>query len=287
VSRLDLARPRSLGEALAWLEEPREERLVPLAGGTDLYVYLNFGTLPARHYLDLWPLGELRGIRMGSHATLIGALTTFTELREHAGIRRRCPMLAAAASEIGGVQIQNRATVGGNLANASPAGDSLPPLLALDASLELVSVQGARRVPVAEFYTNYRRTVLRPDEIIAEVVVPTPPRGVYQHFRKVGTRCAQSISKVVFAGWLARDARGRVEEVRLAYGSVAPTVVRARQAEDALRGRRLDPEAMRMARAALGADLTPIDDIRSTREYRMEVAGNLLEQFLAGAVQQR
>jgi CO/xanthine dehydrogenase FAD-binding subunit len=281
LSRLELLRPRSLGEALVALENAHQDPPLPLAGGTDLFVYLDFGTLDRRRFIDLWELRELRGIRAGPHATVAGALTTFTELRRHPAVRSRHPMLAAAAREVGAIQIQNRATLGGNLANASPAGDSLPVLLALGAALELVSVAGARRVRVEEFFQGYRRTALRRDELIAEIVLPRLPRGVFQWFRKVGTRRAQSISKVVFAGWLARDRRGRITEARLAYGSVAPVPVRAPAAERALVGRKPDAEAARAARAALGEVVKPIDDIRSTRDYRLEVAGNLLEQFLA------
>jgi CO/xanthine dehydrogenase FAD-binding subunit len=287
LSRLELLRPRNLGEALVMMQGASEHPLTPLAGGTDLFVYLNFGTLGATRFIDLWPLRELRGIRPGRHATMIGALTTFAELREHPAVRRRYPSLAGAAREIGGLQNQNRATLGGNLANASPAGDTLPVLLALDAVLELVSVRGARSVPVDEFFLGYRKTALAPDELIAEIVLPLPPRGAFQFFRKVGTRRAQSISKVVFAGLLTRDRRGRVGDVRLAYGSVAPIPVRARRAEGALRGRQLDRDAVAAARAALAEAVRPIDDIRSTRDYRAEVAGNLLAQFLAAAVEAR
>src|SRR5262249_48531751 len=160
----------------------------PLAGGTDLFVYLNAGTLPDRRFLDLWPLRELRGQRESRARMRLGALETFTRIRQSALIRRRYPALAAAAGVVGGAQIQNRATLAGNMANGSPAGDSLPVLLALDADVRLVCERGAREVPFAEFYTGYRATVRRPDELIESIRLPIPGRGTRQHFRKVGTR---------------------------------------------------------------------------------------------------
>jgi CO/xanthine dehydrogenase FAD-binding subunit len=272
-----VARPRKLEEALAALAA--EPALRPIAGGTDLFVYLNAGTLADRRFLDVGALVALRGIRPGRTSVICGALTTFSEIRGHAVLRRRLPALAAAAAEVGGWAIQNRATLAGNIANASPAGDSLPALLAHDAIVHVRSRHGAREIPYAAFHTGYRRLALAPGELITAVTLPWPARGVRTFFRKVGTRRAQSISKVVFSGALGLDRRGRVTHVRLAYGSMAATPVRALAAETALMGER-PLEALAAARAALGAQLTPIDDVRSEREYRMQVAGNLLEQFV-------
>jgi CO/xanthine dehydrogenase FAD-binding subunit len=281
LSTLEVLRPRTLGQALrAMANGPGEDRLLPLAGGTDLFVYLNAGTLPPCRFLDLWPLAELRGIRTARQGMRLGALTTFSEIREHASLRRRYPSLVAAAAEVGGRQIQNRATLAGNIANASPAGDSLPPLLALDAQIHARSVREARIVPFAKFYRGYRDLALERDELIEAIELPTPPARSVQFFRKVGTRRAQSISKVVFAGIIRRDHKGRIDFIRLAYGSVAPIPLRARAAEEALLGDSPKPVVVERARAALLDDISPIDDIRSDREYRTTVAGNLLEQFL-------
>jgi CO/xanthine dehydrogenase FAD-binding subunit len=281
LSTLEVLRPRTLGQALrAIANGAADERLMPLAGGTDLFVYLNAGTLPPGRFLDLWPLAELRGIRATRQGLRLGALTTFSEIREHEILRRRYPSLVAAAAEVGGRQIQNRATIAGNIANASPAGDSLPPLLALDAIVHARSVRGLRTVPFGKLYRGYRDLDLDRDELIESIELPTPaPRSV-QFFRKVGTRRAQSISKVVFAGVLRRDRKGRIDHVRLAYGSVAPVPLRARGAEEALLGDSPSPAVIERARVALLEDISPIDDIRSDREYRTRVAGNLLEQFL-------
>jgi CO/xanthine dehydrogenase FAD-binding subunit len=277
LSTLAVARPRDLDEALAALAA--EPTLRPLAGGTDLFVYLNAGALADQRFLDLGGLAALRSIRPGRHGATLGASTTFSEIRAHPLLGRRLPALVAAAAEIGGWAIQNRATLGGNIANASPAGDSLPVLLAHDAIVHVRSVRGAREIPYAAFHTGYRRLALETGELITAVTVPWPASGVQTFFRKVGTRRAQSISKVVFAGAMGLDTRGRVTRARLAYGSMAPTPVRALAAESAFLGER-PREALAVARTALGAQLTPIDDVRSDRHYRMTVAGHLLEQFV-------
>jgi CO/xanthine dehydrogenase FAD-binding subunit len=243
-----------------------EQPLVPLAGCTDVYVNLNFGTLPAKRFIDLWPLDDLRRIRLSEGVLSIGALATYTEIIRSPLVRRRLPIIAEAAREIGGVQIQNRGTLGGNIANGSPAGDTLPVLAVADAILVLVSAAGERRVPFNSFYTGYRQSVLRADELIAAVEIP--PVAGSQWFRKVGTRAAQAISKVVMAGI-------RSERPRLALGSVAPTVVRLPLTEAAL----ASGASIIETRRALESEIRPIDDLRSTAEYRRRVSGNLLEQF--------
>ena len=280
LSTLEVLRPRDLTDALRMLRAAGGERPTPLAGGTDLLVYLNAGVPSGRRFLDLWGLAELRGIRAGKDGVRLGALATFSEIREHAALRRRFPALVAAAAEVGGRQIQNRATLGGNIANASPAGDSLPALMALDALVHARSVAGERSIAFGALYQGYRALALAPDELITGVAIPFPPARSRQFFRKVGTRRAQSISKVVM-GAVARSGRGgRLDHVRLAWGSVAPVTLRAARAEQALLGVPPSPAAAARARTALMADIAPIDDIRSDREYRLTVAGRLLAQFL-------
>jgi CO/xanthine dehydrogenase FAD-binding subunit len=264
VSCLELLQPRTVREALKMMRD--EGPLVPLAGCTDVYVGLNFGTLPAKKFIDLWPLDELRRIRLSDGALSIGALATYTEIIRSPLVRRRLPILAAAAREIGGAQIQNRGTLGGNIANGSPAGDTLPVLAVADATLVLASAGGERRVPFNSFYSGYRQSVLRCDELIAAVEVPRVDGR--QWFRKVGTRAAQTISKVVMAG--LRCARPRVS-----LGSVAPTVVRLPKTEAVL----ASGAPIGEARRTLEEEIQPIDDLRSTAEYRRRVSGNLLEQF--------
>ena len=262
----DLLEPRSLTDALKMLSS--EGPLVPMAGCTDLYVALNFGTLRPTRFLNLWRLDSLRGIETHGTTLRIGALTTFTEIIKSGMIRRRLPMLIAAAREVGGVQIQNRGTLGGNVANASPAGDTLPVLLAVDAIVVLRSVSGTRRVPMTSFYTGYRQTAARPDELIVAFEIPAV-RG-RQWFRKVGTRAAQAIAKIVVAGvWDTKP--------RLAIGSVAPTPLRLSQTEEALG----TGASLADAQDLLQREIAPIDDLRSTAEYRRQVAANLLAQFYA------
>lgn len=280
ISQLELLRPRTLAEALDAMAAPEDARPVPIAGGTDLYVYLNAGQLAATRFLDLSRLRELRGIRAGRLAVTIGAATTFAAIRGHQAIRRGLPSLARAASEIGAWQIQERATLGGNIANASPAGDSLPVLLAHDALVHVRSVRGERTIPADELFVAYRRLALAPDELIVAVTLPWPPPRAFAFFRKVGTRRAQSISKVVFAALLRRARDRSFDQVRLAWGSMAAVTKRAGAAEHALLGTRGTAADLARAREALAADLVPIDDIRSEAGYRREVAGRLLEQCL-------
>jgi CO/xanthine dehydrogenase FAD-binding subunit len=196
----------------------------------------------------------------------IGALATYTELIRSPLVQKRCPMLVAAAREVGGVQIQNRGTLGGNIANASPAGDTLPVLAAANAMLVLESASGARRIPFHAFFTGYRKSVRRSDELITSVEIPEITGR--QWFRKVGTRAAQAISKVVMAAV-------RAPRPSIALGSVAPTVIRLSGTEAVLAA----GGTIAQARAALTDEIHPIDDLRSTAAYRSLVAANLLEQF--------
>ncbi len=264
MSRLELVQPRSLDEALRRLRD--EGPLVPLAGCTDLYVGFHFGTVVAQRFLDLSGLQALRGIRRRGDVLVIGALATYTELIASPLVRRRVPILAEASREIGSPQIQNRGTLAGNVANASPAGDTLPVLAVAEAIVVLRSVDRERRVPFGSFYTGYRRTVMRPDELI--VAVEVPPVEGRQWFRKVGTRAAQAIAKVVMAAV-------RAPHPRIALGSVAPTVVRLPQTEAVLAG----GGSLTDAQAVLVNEIQPIDDLRSTAAYRRRVSANLLAQF--------
>jgi xanthine dehydrogenase small subunit len=284
LSTLEVARPRNLREALGIMRTAEGgERPIPIAGGTDLLVYLNAGTQQGARFMDLWPLDELRGIRAGVKSFTLGALTTFSEMREHAALARQFPALIAAAGEVGGRQIQNRATIAGNIANASPAADSLPSLMALEAVVHARSSDAARAIPIDGLYRGYRALDLGPDELITAVELPIAPSRSVQFFRKVGTRRAQSISKMVMAGVIRFGRDGRIDHLRIALGSVAPVTLRARATEASLLGVSPSPVASHRARAALMDDIAPIDDIRSDREYRRTVAGNVLEQFLRSA----
>ena len=273
--------PRDLSAAYALLADAGADAWRPLAGGTDLMVQMagEIGEPPPR-VLDIWRLDELRGIGVHDGSLVIGALTTYTELRTSPAVRDVIPALAEAAATIGAAQIQNRGTIGGNIVNASPAGDTLPVLLAVGAQMVLGSARGERTVDVDDFWPSYRTTALAPDELLLRVRIPVLPERQVR-FRKIGTRRAQAISKVVMAlAWEAAAADGPWTAVRLALGSIAATTVRARDAEAALEGKTPTPEVAEAAVAALTAELRPIDDVRSTAAYRRLVAGRVLHRLL-------
>jgi CO/xanthine dehydrogenase FAD-binding subunit len=238
------------------------------------------GEPPAR-IIDIWGLDELRGIGVEGDALVIGALTTYTEIRRSPVVAEFVPALAEAAATIGAAQIQNRGTIGGNVVNASPAGDTLPVLLALGATFELGSASGDRQVPADDFWPEYRTTARRDDELLLRVRVPLVPERQVR-FRKVGTRRAQAISKVVMAlAWRANGTDGAAwSDVRLALGSLAATTVRAPATEAILEGAAPTRDSADAAVAALTGELRPIDDVRSTAEYRRLVAGRVLHRLV-------
>jgi CO/xanthine dehydrogenase FAD-binding subunit len=254
--------------------------LRPIAGGTDLMVQIT-GELgePPRRVLDLWRLDELRGIALDGHDLVLGALTTYTEIRRSPLVAEFLPVLGDVAATIGAVQIQNRGTLGGNIANASPAGDTLPMLLALDARIGVASARGERTIAAADFWTGYRQTALAPDELIVNVRIPLDGERQVR-FRKIGTRRAQAISKVVMALAWQPDANGAWRNVRLALGSVAERPVRATVTEQVLEGSPPDAATAARAVAALEAEIHPIDDVRSTAAYRTAVAGRVLHRLI-------
>ena len=283
LAQYDMRTATNLEEALAIRAEGD---WMPFGGGTDLMVLLEAGRLPARRFLNLWKIPELRGITTTDAGVRIGALVTYTDLLESEVIASDYPLVCEAARETGAVAIQNRGTIGGNLANASPAADLPPALLVYDAELELASRRGTRRIAYSGFHQGYKKMDLAPDELIVSVILPGTARPSRQSYRKVGTRRAQAISKVCFASVAYLDPRedggaATIRDIRIAIGSVAPTVIRARAAEAILRGSTASAASVAAARAALSQDISPIDDIRSTASYRLTVAGNLLEEFLS------
>ena len=268
VPAYDLRVPRDLTETLALLAaEPGVWR--PLAGGTDLMVLFEAGKLEHRRLVNIWGLRELRGITVDESTVTLGALTTYTDVLRHSILRAEFPLLAAAAAETGGIATQNRGTLGGNIVNASPAADSPPALLVYDTDIELISARGARWLPYREFHTGYKQLRILPDELLRRIRLSRGTSRFQAHYQKVGTRKAQAISKICFAGLRVPSTR----EVRIAYGSVAPVPLRCFQTEAAIRDGR-DPLD------ALAAELSPIDDMRSTAAYRLRVAQNLLREFL-------
>lgn len=272
-------RPRSLDEAVRSLSD--DPALVPTAGCTDLMVRGPEALHRMDRVLDLLEIAELRGIQEIEGGIEIGATTTFTEIGRSPAIRAAFPVLAEAAGQIGGWQIQNRATLGGNMANASPAGDSLPVLLALDAVVVAAGAGGLREIPYTEFHTGYRKTALQPGEIVSRVRLPTPPQGTVQAFRKVGTREAQAISKVVVA-MVSRIADGRIADLRIAAGSVAAMPVRLHAAEEAARGLAAGPETADLIGKTAAGEVEPIDDVRSTAVYRRFALERVVRRMVLG-----
>jgi CO/xanthine dehydrogenase FAD-binding subunit len=277
-------RPASLSEVCATLSRRsgKGEETILLAGGTDWIVSQHLappslgGALPL--VLDVSRVAELQGIRITGERASVGAAATYLELRQHAVLTRRVPMLTAMARDVGAVQIQARGTLGGNLATASPAADGCAALMALDATLVLASRRGERRVPVAQWFTGYRRTALGPDEVIVRVEFALPKSGSRQLWRKVGTRAAQSISKVALAA-VGEYERGRCVRVGLGMASVAPVTV----ALPSVRALAVSPGPTAVPdddlEAALRRDISPIDDVRSTAAYRAHVAFALVRGF--------
>jgi len=277
-SSYELVAPLSLERVLALMaEEPGV--WTPVAGGTEVMVQFGAGRLAAQRLVSIRELRELRTIAERGDELHVGAGCTYTDLRRSSVIASEFPMLSTAAAWTGSIANQNRGTIGGNIVNASPAADSLPALLVYEAELILISTRGERRVPYLDFHTGYKQTLLRPDELIRAIVLPRRYSGYVSCSRKVGPRNAQAISKLCTAA-LARVSGSRIEEIRIAFGSMAPVPLRLHETERVLNGSEWSEYVLRLARQALRAEVSPIDDIRSTQEYRVAVAGNLLEEFL-------
>jgi len=279
VPSYQLISPANLDEALEALTKANGT-WKPFAGGTDLMVLLESGKLPHKNYVNIWNLKELRGVEVTDDQVLLGALTTYTEVQNHPVLQTEFPMLCEAARETGGIAIQNRGTLGGNIVNASPAADSPPALLAYDAELELISKTGERRVPYSSFHRGYKQMDIRADELLRAIRLPRSTEALTHYYRKVGTRKAQAISKVCFAA-IGQTQNGQIVNVRIALGSVAPIPLRCVKTEVALRGQINNPVTVSKAKTLLAAEISPISDIRSTRDYRVQVSLNLLADFLS------
>jgi CO/xanthine dehydrogenase FAD-binding subunit len=273
----ELVVPGSLPAVLALLAgEPGWQ---PVAGGTDIMVSYAAGKLSAPRLVSIWNLPELRRIEIFPNEVRIGAACTYTDLRESSVVANEFPLLAKAASWTGGIANQNRGTLGGNIANASPAADSLPALLAYDANLIVISVRGERRIAYRDFHIGYKQMLLAPGELIQSVCLPRACAGYRFYARKVGSRNAQAIAKVCLAG-LGLVSHRVIEDVRIAIGAVAPVPLRLTETERLLQGKAIDPPLLELVRKTVADEIRPIDDIRSTARYRGRVAANLVGEFL-------
>lgn len=279
-SDYELVRGRNLQNTLDLLSNGEGWR--PIAGGTDLMVLLNAGKLPFLRLVSLRNLDELRRISVSDEAISLGAAVTYSDMQRHPLLNTEFPLLSQAASWTGGVANQNQGTLGGNIANGSPAADSAPPLLVYEAQIHLLSLAGERIVPYADFHLGYKKFAMQPHELLGSIVLPRRTVGRWQdHGRKVGTRRAQAISKVSFAA-TATSSDGYISRIHLAFASVAPIPLRCRSTEQLLTGAPLAEQTFENARQMLKAEISPIDDIRSTASYRTQVAQNLLCEFLSG-----
>jgi CO/xanthine dehydrogenase FAD-binding subunit len=279
---MEVLRPRSVEETVSLFGKRPEA--IPIAGGTDFMVSWNAGQENGKTVLDLSALQDWKRIRKRTNGLRIGCLASHWQIQKHEAIQKDFPLLAEACRTIGGVQIQVRGTLGGNIANASPAGDSFPPLAVYEAVVHTISPRGKRTIPFLDVFTGVKETSLEPSELIEAVEIPyISPRPARRLFRKVGTRAASAISKTVAAGllWMKRD--NTIRELRFALGSMAPTVRRLRTVEAFVGGKKPTRTVLAKARELLAEDVSPIDDLRSTAEYRLEVSRNLLSWFLSPA----
>ena len=278
VAQYELIAPGSLDAVLQILADS-PDHYTPIAGGTELMVALGAGRLQSKKLVSLWSLTELRFIETTPDALVIGAGTTFTDIRRHPVIQKEFPILAQAASWTGSIANQNRGTLGGNIVNASPAADSPPVLLAYDATVTLVSTRGPRTIPYRDFHLAYKETALEPDELLQSITLLRNMKSYKSYIRKVGPRNAQAISKVAIAA-IARMKNEHIEDIRIGGASLREYPTRLTTTEKALLHKPITPSVIAAARAAVLTEARPIDDIRSTAKYRATVAANLLEEFL-------
>lgn len=286
--KMKIYKPDSVNEALIILSEISGPRYI-LAGGTDLLVQAKDGTLPKSSWLDISGIGEFKIIQevqlSDENFIWIGCCATYNDCIRSAVIEKYIPSLHQACTIVGGPQIRNMGTIGGNIANASPAADSVPPLISAGAELELASLHGKRTVLIEEFVTAPRKTILKEDEMILGVKVPKN-KNVTGKFMRIGTRGSMAISKVSIAVHLEINGNSTPEYIGIALGAVAPTVIRAKQTERLFIERGINQDTIQEASNIIMTEVSPIDDIRSTKEYRRSMCGVLLKRIFTSIAQQ-
>jgi OHCU decarboxylase len=271
----DLVVAETVGEALRYISDGRR----PIAGGTDLMVLFDAGRLPYRRLVSVQGIKELRNIEVTDQYVYVGACVTHSEIRMDPVLQREFDLICRAAAWTGGIANQNCGTLGGNIVNASPAADSLPALLVYDVQLELMSRRGARWVSYDSFHTGYKSMQMETDELLTRIRCPRPTGPRVEYGRKVGARKAQAIAKLGMAAIATMNGQSTAT-VRVAMSSMAPVPLRCTKTESALTGVVITPAVRREAAAMLASEVSPIDDIRSSREYRRRVAINLLGEFI-------
>lgn len=286
-SEISVVSPRDLNEALDKLGDSHEGLRI-VAGGSDVIVQLRDGVFKAQKLLNILTLKELRFITRNGNTIHIGSLATYNDIVHSPLTRQYAWPLVGAARQIGAIQLQNTATLGGNLGNASPAGDSIPPLYALDATVVTRSKTGKREIPIEQFFVGYRKLALRSDELIEEVHFEGLDNSDRASYMKLGSREANAISIVDIAVVLRDETRDQTfKTVRVAIGAVAPTIRRARKCEEALTSTQLTPETLKKAASLVADDASPIDDIRGSAEYRKEAIVAIAYEALYNAIYAR
>ncbi len=273
-------RPDGLAAAVEFLAEHKDKPQI-IQGGTDVMVGRGRGIGDEKSWLNLSGITELRELHEEADGTLsIGAGVSLARLQADPRVQHNWPNLASSASQTGAPAIQNRATLGGNICNASPAADNAPALLAYDAELEIIGPQGRRRLPYRHFHLAYRRTSLEPDELLARILLPPMRTDLCHYYRKVGARAAQAIAKLGLAAVLHWTSEGTIAWARFAFSSVAATPQLAANLEIALRGKNKEHISLAEIQGILVKDIAPLSDIRSSDSYRLEVAGRLVWEAL-------
>jgi CO/xanthine dehydrogenase FAD-binding subunit len=279
-------KPASMAEALEVLYNciRHGDKVSILAGGTDLVPFMKSKCVQPDVIVEITDLADIRGISVADSTMTIGAATPYMDIVENSDVKELVPCLYHACRQVGSVQIRTRGTIGGNLCTASPAGDSLPPLFVLEATLHISSMNSnapkQRAIPVDEFFTGPNQTVLKPGELLTSISFPVPSKESKSFFMKLGQRRAMTISKVNIAA-LATLTGGKIQDIRIAMGSVDPTVIRARKTEQYLKGKDIKNSAvLEEATARIQAECSPIDDIRSLSWYRKEMTSVLLTRAL-------
>jgi carbon-monoxide dehydrogenase medium subunit len=283
----ELFEPRSISNLLALAHRYRDSAKI-IAGGTDLLVEMKRGTTAPPTLIGIRSVSDLKRITYRPKDGLrVGAATTIHEIETSAILRKHYPLLVQAASGLGSLQVRNQATIGGNLCQASPAGDMIPPLMALGASLILRSISEQRAIRVEDFFQGHGETFLRPGEVLTEILLPPPNAKACSAFLKHARREGVDLAIVNVAAWIRLKEDHICEEARLVLGAVAPTVIRARSAESLMGAKKLDDDFVRVVGEKASEEVQPISDVRASAEYRREMSRVMTIRALRAALTDR
>jgi len=272
-------KPKNLNEAILLLSDLQDKNVMILSGGTDFIPKWKDGIIKPDFVVEIFGIDDLKEVNIGEQEIFIGSAVTFSEMLESETLKKNVPVLIEAVSKIGSPQIRSRATIGGNVANASPAGDSIPPLYVLDAKVSIASNSSERIISIEDFFIGPGKSVLNKAEIIKGFFVRKMTEKEKGRFLKIGQRYAMAISKVSVTALWELDS-DKIKKIKIAYGAVSPTVIRAYKTEEFLSGKEISGDVIKEAMKIVSEEVFPITDIRSTKEYRREVAGILLKRVL-------